>query len=99
MVGGAGGGGGNTYTHHHHTNHHHHHHGQQQQQQQHVQFQQQQQQHDDRMAPSEEVERALLAEFELTRLRIKCAGVMSRVRTLVDVLEVGREGGRKEGCV
>ena len=102
VVGGEGGaGGGNTHTHHHHTNHHHHHHGQPQQQQQQevVQFHQQQQhqQHDDRMPPSEEVERALLAEFELTRLRIKCAGILSRVRTLVDVLEVGREGGREGG--
>ena len=40
--------------------------------------------------PSEEVERALLAEFDTMKLRIKCAGVLARIVTLVDVIEVGR---------
>jgi hypothetical protein len=40
-------------------------------------------------APSEEVGRALLAELELTKLRMRSAGVLSRVQALLDVLEVG----------
>lgn len=42
--------------------------------------------------PSEEVERALLAELELTKLRIRCSGVLSRLQALLDVLEVGGWG-------
>ena len=61
------------------------------------QQQQQQQRHDGRVPASEEVERVLVAECELARLRIKCAGILSRVLTLVDVMDVSRAGGREEG--
>lgn len=39
------------------------------------------------------VERALLAELELTKVRMRSAGVLSRLQALLDVLEVRSRWG------
>ncbi|GAB5036520.1 ethylene receptor homolog [Nannochloropsis oceanica] len=66
-----------------------HSHGQEEKQQQlQHQLDQQQERKDDRGPPFEKVDRVWEAECALARLRIKCAGILSRVLTLVDFMDI-----------